>query len=113
MPSTPLRRALRGAGHGLDPVVQIGKQGMSDSVLAQVAGALLDHELIKIKLGSECPYSRFEVADLLAGRPGVKVAQILGRTILLYQRHPKRPRFEKAQTTPEPKAQATSLTRKP
>ncbi len=95
MPSTPLRRRLRGHGHALDPVVQIGKQGVTASVVAQVNRALLDHELIKIKLGSECPATRFEVAESLGEQPGVKVAQILGRTVLLYKRDPKDPRYEK------------------
>jgi RNA-binding protein len=96
MPSTPFRRQLRGHGHALDPVVHIGKQGTTPPVLKQVTRALLDHELIKIKLGSECPESRFEVAEKLASEPGVNVVQILGRTVLLYKRHPKKPRYEKA-----------------
>jgi RNA-binding protein len=94
MPSTPLRRKLRGAGHALSPNVQIGHEGTSEGVRKQIQQALADHELIKIKLGSECPQSRFEVAELLAAEPGVKVAQILGRTLLLYKRDPERARFE-------------------
>ena len=101
MPSAPLRRTLRSAGHALDPVVQIGKQGVTNPVVAQVARALVDHELIKVKLGTECPQSRFEVADRLGSDPGVKVAQILGRTILLYKRHPKRPKYEKSEKSAE------------
>jgi RNA-binding protein len=95
MPSNPLRRRLRGFGHNLDPVVQIGHQGTTPQVVAQTARALLDHELIKIKLGSECPETRFEVAERLGQEPDVKVVQILGRTILLYKRHPKKPQYEK------------------
>ena len=95
MSSTPLRRQLRGAGHSLDPVVQIGKQGASEAVVKQVGQALLDHELIKIKVGTECPASRFELAEALGAESGVGVVQILGRTILLYKRHPKNPKFEK------------------
>jgi RNA-binding protein len=96
MPSGDLRRRLRAAGHALAPVVQFGKHGVTEAVLKQVARALLDHELIKVKLGTESPESRFEAAERLAAEPGVKVAQILGRTILLYKRHPKQPKFEKA-----------------
>jgi RNA-binding protein len=99
MPSTPLRRTLRGTGHALSPVVQIGKQGVTPPVVTQVTRALLDHELIKIKLGTECPESRFEVAERLSTEPGVNIVQILGRTILLYKRHPKQPKFEKADKT--------------
>jgi RNA-binding protein len=101
MPSTPLRRRLRGLGHALTPVVQIGKLGASDAVTKQVNQALLDHELVKVKLGSECPETRFELAEQIAAVPGVNVVQILGRTILLYKRHPKKPKFEKLSQAPE------------
>jgi RNA-binding protein len=94
MPSTELRRRLRGCGHGLAPVVHIGKQGATPGVLGQVTRALLDHELIKVKLGSECPETRFELAERFAAEPEVKVAQILGHTLLLYKRHPKKSKFE-------------------
>jgi RNA-binding protein len=112
MPSAPLRRALRSAGHALDPVVQIGKRGVTDSILVQVTHALRDHELIKVKLGSECPSSRFEVAERMGGEPGVKVAQILGRTILLYKRRSKRPKFEPSEAVPEAKGKARKPKRK-
>ena len=98
MPSTPLRRRLRGLGHPLDPVVQIGKQGATLAVSRQVGQALLDHELIKVKLGSECPETRFELAERFGAETGVNVVQILGRTILLYKRHPKKPKYEKVAT---------------
>ena len=94
MPSSPLRRKLRGAGHALGPVVQIGKDGTTEAVLRQLRQALGDHELVKVKLGTECPESRFEAAEHLAADPGVHVAQILGRTILVYKRDPERSRFE-------------------
>ena len=59
--------------------MHIGHEGATEGVRKQIQQALADHELIKIKLGSECPQSRFEVAELLAAEPGVKVAQILGQ----------------------------------
>jgi RNA-binding protein len=94
MPSTPLRRLLRASGHALQAIVQIGKGGTNPAVIAQVARALFDHELVKVKLARECPETRFEVAERLGDGPGVNVVQILGNTILLYKRHPKHPHFE-------------------
>ena len=95
MPSSPLRRRLRAAGHHLHPVVQVGKEGVTEAVLRQLDRALLDHELVKVKAGTESPEDRFETADaLLAGAAGAQLAQILGRTMLLYRRHPKKPRHE-------------------
>ena len=94
MPSGDLRRKLRGHGHALTALVQVGKAGVTAGLVGQLTQALFDHELVKVKIGSECPADRFEVAERLAGEPGVNVVQILGRTILLYKRHPQTTRFE-------------------
>ena len=45
------RRYLRGLGHALRPVVQLGKDGIDDGVVAAIDRALTDHELIKLKIG--------------------------------------------------------------
>jgi RNA-binding protein len=111
MPSTELRRRLRAAGHALSPVVQVGKLGTTNAVIDQLTQALRDHELIKVKIGTECPETRFEVAEVLAAHPGVKVVQILGRTLLLYQRHPKKPKFEPAAAA-EPRAKSGKRAKK-
>lgn len=94
MPAGELRRALRGHGHALSPLVQIGKLGLTDAVIKQVNQALDDHELIKVKVGGECPADRHEVADRLDREPGVDLVQMVGRVILLYKRHPRTPRYE-------------------
>jgi RNA-binding protein len=94
MPSTPLRSRLRGHGHALDAIVRIGKAGVTPAITTHLNKALFDHELVKLKLEAECPDDRYTVADQLAEQPGVNVVQILGRTILLYKRHPQQPRFE-------------------
>ncbi|ACL63642.1 protein of unknown function UPF0044 [Anaeromyxobacter dehalogenans 2CP-1] len=95
MPSSPLRRALRAAGHHLSPVVQVGKEGLTEAVLRQLDEALLAHELVKMKVGTESPEDRLEIADRLLAED-VQVAQVLGRTVLAYRRHPERPRYEPA-----------------
>lgn len=94
MPASELRRALRGHGHAMSAIVQIGKSGVTDAVVKQVQQALADHELIKVKIGGECPVDRHEVADRLDGEPGIDVVQIVGRVLLLYKRHPQTPRYE-------------------
>jgi RNA-binding protein len=113
MPSGPLRRALRAAGHHLAPVVQVGKEGATDAVVRQLAQALLDHELVKVKVGTESPEDRFEAADRLAGAAQAQLAQILGRTLLLYRKHPKKPRFEAAERAAEPSPEPRPARRSP
>jgi RNA-binding protein len=100
MPASRLRRALRAAGHHLSPVVQVGKEGVTPAVLAQLDEALLAHELVKVKVGSESPEDRFETAARVAAGRGMHLAQVLGRTLLVYRKHPTRPRFEPAPRPP-------------
>jgi RNA-binding protein len=95
MPSTRLRKALRAAGHHLSPVVQVGKEGVSDAVLAQLDAQLAAHELVKVRIGTESPEDRFEAAERLGAAAGAQIAQILGRTVLVYRRHPETPRYAK------------------
>jgi RNA-binding protein len=100
MPSTKLRKALRAAGHHLSPVVQVGKEGVSEAVLRQLDAQLGAHELVKVKIGTESPEDRFEAAARLGEAAGAQLAQILGRTVLVYRRHPERPRFEPKDAAP-------------
>lgn len=78
-------RFLRGLGHHLQPVVMIGREELSERLLASVEVALEDHELIKVKLQEGCSTDRREIASQLAEKTGSQVAQVLGRTILLYR----------------------------
>ena len=83
------RRYLRGLGHNLEPIVQIGKLGLTDAVTAAVDAALDEHELIKVRIGTECPDDRHDVAERLAPAVKSEVAQVLGRTLLLWRKRPK------------------------
>ena len=94
MGASRLRKALRAAGHHLQPIVQVGKEGLTERVLAQLSEALDHHELVKVKVGTESPEERFEVAERIREEGNAQVAQVLGRTILAYRRHPKKPKFE-------------------
>lgn len=85
------RRHLRALGHHLAPVVQVGKEGLSEAFLAGVEQALLDHELIKIRVGQNAVSDPDDVATELAAATGAEVAQVLGSTLLLYRPHPEDP----------------------
>jgi RNA-binding protein len=73
--------------------VQIGKDGITDGVVAAAASALATHELVKVRVQPEAPIDRVEAATALAARVHAVLAQTLGRTFLLYKRHPKKPRI--------------------
>ncbi|HSK02937.1 MAG TPA: ribosome assembly RNA-binding protein YhbY [Kofleriaceae bacterium] len=88
------RRYLRSLGHELRPVVQIGRDGLDDGLVAAVDQALIDHELIKVKLGEAANLDRHDAAADLAARTRSEVAQVLGNTVLLYRAHPDEPEIE-------------------
>jgi RNA-binding protein len=79
------RRKLRALGHHLEPVVIVGQQGVTPGVVSATDQALYDHELIKVKI-AEGPEDRKEAAAHLAKETGSELAQVLGRTVLLYRR---------------------------
>jgi RNA-binding protein len=97
MPSSPLRRALRAAGHHRPVVVQVGKEGVTPALAQQLSEALLAHELVKVKVLTETPDSRFETAEQLGAAADAHIAQVLGRTVLVYRKHPEKPTFEPRQ----------------
>lgn len=87
-------RHLRALGHHLDPVVQVGKEGITDAVVAQTKAQLLAHELVKVRVSADAPIDRKDAGAELASRAGATLAQTLGRTVLLYKRHPHQPKIQ-------------------
>ena len=88
------RRHLRALGHHLDPLLQIGHEGITDGVVAQAKAQLHRHELIKVRVLESSPLDRREAAEELSARTGAALAQVLGRTFLLYKRDPEKPGLE-------------------
>jgi len=87
------RRHLRALGHHLDPLVQLGKHGLTEGIVSAVDQALETHELVKVRVGTECPDERGDLAEKIPPAVRAELVQVLGRTILLYRRHPKEPKI--------------------
>lgn len=81
------RRHLRALAHHILPCVQIGRQGVNDAVARAVVRALLDHELIKIRVSEAAPVTAIEAGEQLAASTGAHVAGKIGRIVILYRRH--------------------------
>lgn len=87
------RRYLRGLGHELKVVVQVGKGGIDKGLIAAVLQALTDHELVKIRVADNAEIDRHEAADAIAQQTKSEVAQVLGNTVLLYRADPDEPKI--------------------
>lgn len=79
------KRHLRGLGHSLKPVILIGKKEVDEALIAETEAALACHELIKVKVLENCMLDRHEAAEALSEATGSDVAQVLGKTFLLYR----------------------------
>ena len=85
------RRHLRGLGHHLAAVVHVGHEGVSEALVKQTGAQLEAHELVKVKVCETAPEGRHETAAALAEKTGSHLAQVLGRTFLLYRRRKEKP----------------------
>ena len=79
------KRHLRALGHSLKAIIQIGKKEIEDGLINETNAELDHHELVKVKLLESCLLDRNEAALCLAEACCADVAQILGRTFLLYR----------------------------
>jgi len=84
-------RQLRALGHHLQPLAMIGREGISDSVLTAINEVLTGRELVKVKIQSNCPLDRKDVAQSLSEATGAAVAQVIGKMVLLYRTNPDLP----------------------
>lgn len=96
-PPTPVlttrqKKFLKGLGHALAPVILIGKEGMSDRLIAATGLELARHELVKARIGNNSGLEKHETASALAAATQSSLVQLLGKTILLYRNNPELPK---------------------
>ena len=88
------RAVLRGMANNLETIFQVGKGGISDTLVAQTADALRARELIKLRVLEYSGYTAREAAEALAEQTGAEVVQVIGSRFVLYRRNPKKPVIE-------------------
>jgi RNA-binding protein len=81
------RKYLRGLAHSYKPLVQIGKEGLSESVIRAVDTALEAHELIKLKIAAERD-EREQFVPLVEARLNCECVGTVGRIAILYRENP-------------------------
>lgn len=79
------RAQLRGMANSMDTILQVGKDGISDNIVAQIDSALEARELIKCRVLETSPKSSREAADEIAERVGADVVQVIGYRFILFR----------------------------
>lgn len=80
------KKHFQAIGHHLKPVVIIAKNGLSEGVISELERALLDHELIKIKLAISSVDERKELLNQLSLSIACETIQNVGKTALIYKK---------------------------
>ncbi len=81
------RKYLRKVGHHLDPLIIIGKQGVTDMLVRAVLHELEHRELVKIRF-NEFKDEKRALTDEIERRTGSRVAGMIGHVALLYKQQP-------------------------
>ncbi|MBQ8183626.1 MAG: YhbY family RNA-binding protein [Clostridia bacterium] len=80
------RANLRAQANGIDPIFQIGKEGVTDAVIAQIEDTFNTRELFKIKVHLEtAPETPKEMATKISEATGCDIIQVIGGTIVVFR----------------------------
>ena len=88
--TTRQKQFLKGLAHPLTPLVQIGKDELSPGVIETIKTELIHHELIKVKIGSNCGLDKYKTSETISEQTESALVQLIGKTIVLYKPNPKR-----------------------
>ncbi|ADL52445.1 ribosome assembly RNA-binding protein YhbY [Clostridium cellulovorans] len=88
------RSYLRSLAHNLEPIFQIGKNGIEENFLIQVDEALEARELIKIKILNNSDFEAREASDLICEKLKCEGIQAIGKKFVLYRKSIKKPKIE-------------------
>lgn len=83
------RAALRAQAQELDPILHIGKDGVTDAILKQASEALDARELIKCTVQQNAPLGAREACDLVCEGIGCEPVSTIGRRFVVYRYSPK------------------------
>jgi len=82
------RKYLRGQAHGLKPVVMVGQNGVTETLVGAVDGALDDHELIKVKFVDFKDVKK-ELAAEIEKKTDSELVGMIGNVAIFYREHKK------------------------
>lgn len=79
------RAYLKGLAMKIEPVYQIGKSSLTPELTKGIQEVLDARELIKVSVLKNCADDPREIADMVAGRTGSEVVQVIGKKFVLYK----------------------------
>ena len=83
----PQIRKLKAAAQLLEPMLKVGKAGLSEGFIRSVDEALVQHELVKIKF-ADFKEQKKELAPQLAEKTASHLIMRVGNVVVLYRQRP-------------------------
>ncbi|MFC4851591.1 ribosome assembly RNA-binding protein YhbY [Vogesella sp. GCM10023246] len=83
--TTVQRQYLKGLAHSLSPVVMIGNNGLTESVIREIAINLDAHELIKVRVQGDDRDARVAMYEQISDELGAGQVQHIGKLLVLYR----------------------------
>lgn len=94
MITTKQRAKLRGYANNAEVILQIGKSGITPTVLKQLNEALDAREIVKGQTLNNSLLSAREAAVELAEAAECDIVQVIGSKFVLFKRNKKKPIYE-------------------
>jgi len=85
------RQFLKRLAHPLEPVVRVGRGGVTDAVVEETRKSLLAHELIKVRIDTDDSSARKALAARLAEATSSELAGAVGKIAILYRERDEKP----------------------
>lgn len=84
---------LRSHAHHLNPVLWVGANGITESLIAELNQTLDTHELIKVKLLHDDRELRAQLIQDLCDASKADKVQVIGKVVVLFRRNSKAPKL--------------------
>lgn len=88
------RAFLRSMANTINPIFQLGKNGIDETFLKQIDDALEARELIKINILENSEFTPREASDVICSKLSSEGIQAIGRKLVLYRKSKKKPKIE-------------------
>ncbi len=90
MITTKQRSMLRALGNALDPVVQVGKDGLSENVIESINLLLFSRELIKVRVLKTADLTARQACEMVCEKLECEPVQCIGYNFIVYKKSTKK-----------------------
>lgn len=78
-------KQLKKESHHLNPIFQVGKNGVTDNFIEQIIDVLEKRELIKVSVLQNCLEDKDVIAEEISKKTDSNIVSIIGNTIIIYR----------------------------